>query len=79
MIIESATITALVLAIVEVVKRTGTIDTTKYAPALAVVLAVGFSFLNGITSENLIIGLTAGFVANGIWDNLKSGAKVAGL
>lgn len=76
MTLEITTISALVLAIVEVVKRTGTVDTTKYGPALAVVIGVGLSLLNGLTTDNLLIGIVAALVANGLFDQAKSGYEI---
>ncbi len=73
MILETTTLIAVIIAIVEVVKRTGTIDTTKYGPALAIVIGVGLSLLNGFTKDNFLTGIIAALISSGLFDNIKSG------
>ncbi len=75
---ELQILTALTIGLTEVIKRTNTVD-IKFIPLTSVAVGVVLSLTGGLTPENLIIGITVGLIGAGIYDNVKSGAKIAGI
>lgn len=75
MALELAFLSAIILALVEVVKRCGL--PVKYAPLLAVVVGIVLSILTGLGGwgEIIINGIVAGLTAVGLFSGVKSTYK----
>jgi hypothetical protein len=72
---EQTLLIGLVVGVVEVLKRTGLLD-SKYAPLAALVVGVGLSLLTG---NDVVNGLVGALVGMGIWDAGKTSLKVSGV
>lgn len=73
---EQTVLVALIIGLVEVVKRAGLIG-TQYAPLLALVIGVGLSLTSGLTVDNAIAGIIAALISSGLYDVGKKGIGVA--
>ena len=65
--VETAAVVAVIMGLVEVLKRGLKMDAEK-APLVAVVLGVLLAlYFDGMTSESVFMGIVNGLTASGLW------------
>lgn len=74
--ITDALIIAVIMGLVELIKRTEKIP-VQYLPFISLVLGVisGVVYFDGLLKEKILIGIVAGLIASGVFDNFKSVGK----